>query len=132
MFKKIMASLAVIGGLMLMAQAPVKPVDGLGNEQMLGPGGRRVITTMQVLTTSPVAAYSSTIKVVTLFCANNTGSAATVTITDGGSRPFFTAVSMAANSSMQLVAGSGLTFTSGLTWQAGTSSAIYCQIEGVQ
>ncbi len=117
---------------MSFGQAPVKPVDGLGNEQMLGPGGRRVISTMQVLPASPTVLYSTTIKVVTLFCANNTGSAATVTIADGGARPFFTAVSMAANSSMLMITGSGLTFTSGITWSAGTASAIYCQVEGVQ
>lgn len=129
---RLVCGLMVAG--LLMAQIPVKLVDGLSNEQMLGAPGRRVIYTMQTVPNSTTALTTSTIKVVTLFCNNYTGSAATLTITDNQASPktFYPAVELPANSVSMLVAQSGLTFTSGLKWAAGTSNAIQCQVEGVQ
>jgi hypothetical protein len=69
-----------------------------------------------------------------ILCNNQTGSAATLTLTDGSGTPktYFPAVSLAANSVVVLYSGVGFTMTTGIKWAAGTSSAIYCQIEGVQ
>ncbi len=126
--------IALLMSIVMMAQPSVKPVDGLGNEQMIGPGGRRVIATMQTVPDSSTAIFTSTIKVVTLFCNNTTGTAASLTITDNQASPktFFPAVSVAANSAMLLIAASGLTFTTGMKWSSGTTSALQCQVEGVQ
>jgi len=134
MWKKILASLGIGSLVMLMAQLPVKPVDGNGNEQMLGAAGKRVIYQLQAVPASSTVVVSSSIKVVTLFCNNTTGGAVTLTITDNQSSPYtyYPAVSVAANSVNMLVAQSGLSFTSGIKWSASSGSSIYCQIEGVQ
>jgi len=126
--------LFALTGLLLMAQLPVKPVDGNGNEQMLGAPGRRVLYGLQNVPNSSTAVVSSTIKVVTLFCNNYTAGAVTLTITDNQASPvtYYPAVSLAANSVTMLVAQSGLTFTDGIKWSASASTSIKCQIEGVQ
>lgn len=135
MWKRILASIGIIGCLSLaMAQIPVKPVDGNGNEQMLGAPGRRVIYALQAVPASSTAVVTSSIKVVTLFCNNATGGAVTLTITDNQGSPltYYPAVSIAANSVNMLVAQSGLSFTDGIKWSASAGTSIYCQIEGVQ
>ena len=135
MWKKILASVGILGCISLaLAQMPVKPVDGYGNEQMLGAPGRRVIYALQAVPNSSTAIVSSSIKVVTLFCNNATAGAVTLTITDNQGSPvtYYPGVSIAANSVNMLVAQSGLSFTDGIKWSASASNSIYCQIEGVQ
>lgn len=134
MWKKIVAAVAILGGLMLMAQLPVKQVDGSGNEIMNGPGGTRVLYTMATVPNSDTVLTASTIKVTTLFCNNITASTATLLIQNNVASPktYYPTISIAANQAVSLVDGNGLTFTSGLRWTAGTSNAIQCQVEGVQ
>lgn len=131
MWKKILASIGVASLIMLMAQMPVKPVDGNGNEQMLGAPGRRVLYPLQVVNTSTTTFTLNTIKVVTLFCSNQSGSAVTLNIGDDWTA-FYPDVSIPPNSVNMLVAQSGLTFRDGLYMVAGTTNSIYCQVEGVE
>lgn len=135
MWKKILASVGILGCISLaLAQMPVKPVDGYGNEQMIGAPGRRVIYALQAVPASSTVVVSSSIKVVTLFCNNSTAGAVTLTITNNESSPktYYPAVSVAANSVNMLVAQSGLSFVDGIKWSASAGTSIYCQIEGVQ
>lgn len=130
--KKVMACL--LAAIALMAQVPVKIVDGLGNEQRIGASGVATVYLMQAVPNSNTALASSTIKVQTILCNNQTASAATLTITDNDASPrtYYPAVSLAANSVTLLYAGTGFTMTGGIKWQASAATTIYCQIEGVQ
>ena len=119
----------------LCAQTPTKLVDGPGNELQLAAGGKYYNSGMILLTTSPVAFTTITTKAQLIFCGNETGSTVTVTITDNSGTPikYFTAVAMAANSSMLLHASAvGLPFASGIKLQASATNSISCQVVGVQ
>lgn len=133
-FTKILAVAAIVGGLMLSAQLPVKRVDGNGSEIMSGPAGTRVLYTMATVPNSDTALTTSTIKVTTLFCNNITASSATLLVQNNVASPktYYPTITIAANQAVSLVDGNGLTFTSGLRWTAGTINAIQCQVEGVQ
>lgn len=129
-----MIVIAVLLAVIAMAQLPVKQVDGTGTFVKNGAAGREVTYGMQLVPTSSTAVTSTTTKVQVIFCANTTGGAVTLTITDNQGSPvtYYPAVSLPANSATLLHSGVGLTFTSGIKWSAGTVSAVYCQIEGVQ
>lgn len=129
----------VVLGLLLalgaMAQSPSKLVDGNGSELQLAAGGKKVDTGLILATGSPVAYLSATTTVQLIHCHNATSSAATVTITDGAGSPvtYFPAVSLAGNSVMIANYGTvGMSFAGGVKVSAGTTSAIYCRIIGVQ
>lgn len=115
-------------------QQPVRVVDRNNNVVQAEPAGDKYVALMQVLPTSSTALTSTTTKVQLIICNNQTASAATLTITDNSGTPkvYFPTVSVAANSVVVLYSGVGFTMTSGIKWYAGTSTAIYCQIEGVQ
>lgn len=118
----------------LAAQLPVRVVDRNNDVVQAEPAGTKYVALMQVVPNSTTVLTSTTTKVQLILCNNQTGSAATLTITDGSGTPktYFPAVSVAANSVVMLYSGVGFTMTSGIKWSAGTATAIYCQIEGVQ
>ena len=99
-----------------------------------GDSGTRYDSGITTLTTSLTVLTSNTTHVYAVFCANTTGTAATVTITDnqGSAKTYYSAVSLAANSVSLMHVPVGLTFLNGIKWNAGTSSAINCQIIGSQ
>jgi hypothetical protein len=118
----------------LFGQVPVKIVDGNGVAVNVGSAGSSTTYAMQAVPNSSTALVSSTFKVQTIFCANITAGAVTLTITDNQGSPvtYVPAVSMAANSIFMINSVTGLTFTSGLKWSASASTSIYCQVEGVR
>lgn len=83
-----------------------------------------------VLTDSIVDVTTSDLWVRVISCTNTSSSAATLTIEDGDNTDYFTAVSIAANSSMVANYGNGVKFNDGLSWGSGTASVINCQVEG--
>jgi hypothetical protein len=126
--------LSLFFALSLAAQLPVRTVDRAGETVHAEPAGTKYVALMQVVPNSTTVLTATTTKVQLILCNNQTGSAATLTITDGSGTPktYFPTVSIAANSVVLLYSGIGFTMTSGLKWSAGTATAIYCQIEGVQ
>lgn len=118
----------------LAAQLPVRTVDRAGDTVHAEPAGTKYVALMQVVPSSTTVLTATTTKVQLILCNNQTATAATLTITDGSGTPktYFPAVSIAANSVVMLYSGVGFTMTSGVKWSAGTATAIYCQIEGVQ
>jgi hypothetical protein len=118
----------------LQAQQPVKNVDGNGNELILAAGGRSVDSGMTLITTGGVTLFSSTTKVQVIHCKTN-GTAATLTITDGGGSPitYFDAISFTANQVMIASYGTvGLSYASGVKISASANSALQCRVVGVQ
>jgi hypothetical protein len=117
----------------LLAQAPIKAVNGLGKELILGAAGKVYNSNLTAVTTTPTAFTATTTKVQVIHCTNITAGAVTVTIEDGNDVDYFTATSMAANSVMVVQYGTvGLTYTSGIKFSASANSSIKCQVEGVQ
>lgn len=122
-------------------QTPVKTVDGNSSERVVASSGREVVVYLTAVPTSSAVAtdgstsLSSTIKVQLIYCINSTGTAATLTITDNQGSPvtYVPTVSLPANSVTGVYSSPiGLTLKSGLKWASGTSTAIYCQIQGLQ
>lgn len=79
---------------------------------------------------STTTVVSGTFILKSLHCSNNTGSAATLSITDSTPITYFPAVSMAANSVMVANYGEVGIKMSGFKWFQGTSGAIECQVAG--
>lgn len=117
------------------AQGPIKLVDGTGAELRLAASGVAYDSGMTTVPDSATAVTAVTTKVQLIFCANISGSDATITITDNQSSPktYFNAVTITKNQSMLLhTSAIGLPYRDGIKWTAGTASAISCQIVGVQ
>ena len=87
------------------------------------------------LSTTPTAAtnFNGDRCVLRVLLSNVTGSAASVTITDGQGTPvtYVSGFSIPANSNVILDLA-GMKFTSGLKWSAGTGSAVVGQVVGYQ
>lgn len=65
-----------------------------------------------------------------ILVANTTGSAVTFTLQDKAGTPIkrFAAVSIAANSTLMLVCPEGCFFEAGMSWSAGTGSALHGEV----
>lgn len=115
-------------------QVPVKVTNGSGTERPLGAAGTEYKAYLQVIATGGTTITSSNTYVTVLFCMNTTGSAATLTIADTQGSPvtFWNAVSIAANSVVLLYTGPIGLYMQGIKATAGTGSALYCQVQGVQ
>ena len=132
--KNLLIIFTVIAALAV-AQTGVRLVEtGTWKEIIVAAAGTSYNSGMTSVPNSDTLLTATTTKVQLIFCSNNTGSAATITITDnaGSPIPYFAAISMAANSATSLHNGPmGMTMA-GIRWTQGTSGAIECQIEGVQ
>ena len=119
----------------LLAQAPVKVVDGTFTEIPMGAAGKKFNSGMQLMTNSATTVTNADSYVQVLFCANIAGATRTLTVTDGQGSPmkYFDTVSMAANSSLLLYASQvGLYFEDGVKITASANSSINCIVQGVQ
>lgn len=86
---------------------------------------------IQVVPTMLTALSASTIAVSDWWCNNTTASAVTLTVTDTAGHAYTSAFSIPANSIFNPFFHKGL-IMQGIKWQAGTSSALNCQIIGFQ
>lgn len=134
MIKKLILALGLLA-LPVMAQLPVKNVDGSNNELQIAAGGKRFESALTAITTGGVTVTAVTTKVQTIFCTEIGNAATTLTVTDNQGSPvtYINAVSMASPSILVIGYGTqGLTFTSGLIISASANTQIKCQVVGVQ
>jgi hypothetical protein len=124
----IIMSLCLLG---LYAQAPVKIVDGNALAVNLGPSGSPVVYAMQLVPNSATAVTATATYVQLIVCANTSASAVTILLTNTAGTTYYPTVSLPANSSTVLHSSVGM-YMNGIKWTAGTSSVLYCQIQGVQ
>lgn len=112
-----------------MAQTPIKVVNGNGIQTL----GYNYNSGMVTLTNTAALLTSATVAVKILHCANITGGAVTLTITDNQGSPvtYWSAVSVAANSVMVVNYGDPGLVMQGVKWNASASSSLNCQLEGI-
>ena len=114
------------------AQVPVTLQDRGGAKIVLGAPGQAYNSGMTTITTGGVAITASTVKVKMIYCRNDSGSGATVLVTDAAAEVYVPTQTMATKSVLLIsLSDMGLTMT-GVTITAGTNSAIKCQIEGAK
>jgi hypothetical protein len=129
--KMIGVVLGLAAGLML-AQVPVRLVDGSSTGVVLGAVGKPYNSGMVTTVTSGTAITALTTKVKVLFCRNNTGAAVNFSVTDAGGTVYFPSNALASNGAVLMVASDiGITMT-GVTVTPASNSAIACQVEGAQ
>jgi hypothetical protein len=125
----------LLWGAVVAAQVSVKITDSTAAERIVAAAGREYDSTMTTVPDSNTAVTTTTTKVQLIWCANTTGNAVTLTMTDNQQSPktYVPAVSLPANS-VTVMANSpvGIRWLGGIKWQAGTASALNCQIVGVQ
>lgn len=116
------------------AQVGVKIVDGTSTAVVLGATGSVYESALTAIATGGgTAITATTTKVQLIYCTNNTGSATTLTIKDGGGNTYMSAATLAANSVVLIAYGTlGLTYTGGITISAGNTATVSCQVKGVQ
>lgn len=110
------------------AQPPVRIVNPDGSQTV----GQNFNSGIVTLTNSAAALTALTTKVKILHCANTTGGAITLTITDTAGNSYWPAVSMAANSVLVANYGDPGLIMVGIKWNASANSSINCQLEGLQ
>lgn len=124
--------LAVCSVAVAHAQVAVQLQDRGGAKIVLGAPGQAYNSGMTTITTGGVAITASTVKVKMIYCRNDSGSGATVLVTDAAAEVYVPTQTMATKSVLLIsLSDIGLTMA-GVTITAGTNSAIKCQIEGAK
>lgn len=113
----------------VMAQTPVKIVNGNGVQTI----GYNYNSGMVTLPSSATLLTANTVAVKIIHCANTTGGALTLTITDNQGSPatYWPSVQIAANSVMVANYGDPGLVMAGIKWNASAGSSVNCQIEGI-
>jgi len=106
----------------------INPLVGASGSTRFTYGNTAMTDSIQVVPTSPTALSSTDTYVFQVTVANVTGSAATITITDGTGKYLLAATSIDANTTYVLGFPEGVKMTSGVTWSAGTSNAIQASL----